>query len=407
MVEPTQAVLNAFPSSAYAAELKRSAAGSPFRADLEAEFGRIRLRGNRTVVRVVALLAVVLTALRGADQILNGVWTPLQTALFAAVIVASITLCTVAWSPWFEKLYLRVANVLVPLRSTIVAAALASALTREQMDAAMFLPPLVIGPFFFLGLHFRVALLTAGVSIAAYVVSAWMCGMDTALLLRTALNMLLWGGASAVVARHLEREARRSFLERRLIEEVAQHDPLTGLKNRRIFDERLGQLWRESAAARQPLAVLLIDVDHFKDYNDRYGHQAGDRALRKVAQTLLSFVTGPRDFIGRYGGEEFAVVLHDCDAPSAEALAQRMRSAVGELSLDHDGQGSSSSVTISVGVASVLPSIHRRSHGAVQLADQALYDAKINGRNRVVVMDRLAHDLLETGVFTKVSNARG
>lgn len=406
MRESFKAVLNAFPSSAYAAEIERGMAGQPFRPDLEAEFTRTRLRGHRTVVRVVATLSVVLGALRGADQILHDAWTTLQLSLFFVSFAASLALCVVAWGPWFERAYLRVANVVVPPRSMVVAVVAAGALAQGQVEASMFLPLLVIGPFFFLGLSFRSAFVTVALTCVAYVAAALSFGLAVPLLLRTLLHMLLWGGASAVVARHLEHESRRSFLERRLIAELAQHDPLTGLKNRRVFDQHLEQLWTDTAAGRQTMAVLLIDVDHFKAYNDRYGHQAGDRALRRVAQALLPFVTGPRDIVGRYGGEEFAVVLCDSDAEEAEDLAQKMRRAVSELVFEHEGQKANSSVTISIGVAAVVPNLGRHSRGALQLADQALYDAKLRGRNRVVVMDQSAHDLLKTGVFTKVSTGR-
>jgi diguanylate cyclase (GGDEF)-like protein len=219
------------------------------------------------------------------------------------------------------------------------------------------------------------------------------------------LHLLLGVAAASIVARHLEQESRRSFLERHLIAELAQHDPLTGLKNRRVFDEHLESLWKQAVAEMRSMAVLLVDVDHFKAYNDLHGHQAGDRALRRVAQALLALVTGPRDVIGRYGGEEFAVILYDADAETAETLAQRMLRAVSELKLEDDAHRAGASVTISIGVAAVEPSRERRSRGALQLADQALYEAKVRGRNRVIVMDQAAHRLLQTGVFAKISSA--
>ncbi len=150
----------------------------------------------------------------------------------------------------------------------------------------------------------------------------------------------------------------------------------------------------------------MIDIDHFKAYNDWAGHQAGDQTLRRVAQTLQAFVTRPLDVLARYGGEEFALVSYDVDSAEAESLAEQMRIAVGALAIEHEGAASRRSVTISVGVAVVQPSAERRSRGALQLADQALYEAKVRGRNRVELLDDVAHRLLVTGVFSKYALAR-
>jgi diguanylate cyclase (GGDEF)-like protein len=150
----------------------------------------------------------------------------------------------------------------------------------------------------------------------------------------------------------------------------------------------------------------MVDIDHFKAYNDWAGHQAGDETLRRVAQTLQAFVTRPLDVLARYGGEEFALVAYDIDSIEAESLAERMRFAVGALAIKHDGSTAGGSVTISVGVAVVQPSAERRSRGALQLADQALYEAKVRGRNRVELLDDVAHRLLVTGVFAKHSLGR-
>ena len=141
--------------------------------------------------------------------------------------------------------------------------------------------------------------------------------------------LLVVAAACGVVARTFERTARTSFLESHLITELAQRDALTGLMNRRVFDEHLEKLWERGVAERCSIGIVLIDVDHFKAYNDRYGHQAGDTALRRVAETLQALVTRPTDLLARYGGEEFAVLLYAVDGFEAETLADRMRLAVG------------------------------------------------------------------------------
>ena len=117
-------------------------------------------------------------------------------------------------------------------------------------------------------------------------------------------------------------------------------------------------------------------------------------------------MTRPLDVLARYGGEEFALVAYDIDSSEAESLAERMRFAVGALAIKHEGSTAGGSVTISVGVAVVQPSTERRSRGALQLADQALYEAKVRGRNRVELLDDMAHRLLVTGVFAKLALGR-
>jgi diguanylate cyclase (GGDEF)-like protein len=189
--------------------------------------------------------------------------------------------------------------------------------------------------------------------------------------------------------------------------ELAQNDALTGVKNRRVFDEQLERLWQRAVDEQRSIAILLLDVDHFKAYNDRYGHQAGDHALRHVAQVLQRIVTRSQDLVARYGGEEFAVLLYDVDTVEAGKLAEHMRKAVIGLKLEHRDSRAGQVVTISIGVAVVEPSADRRSRGALQLADEALYQAKTRGRNRVEVLDPSAHAGLETGVFAKGTSLGG
>jgi diguanylate cyclase (GGDEF)-like protein len=367
---------------------------------LEAEYVGRQLAQNRTLIRAAALLALVLAAARGTEQIVAGAWTPLQLGQFAAVLVASIALAAVACGPWIARLYLPVAQVLGPLRNMLVAVTVAGVAAMGQVEALMLLPLLVIGPFFVLGLRFRAAWVAVVFTLAAYLAAAVAFAMELPLLVRSCVLLLLLAAACTVVARQFERTARTSFLESHLITELAERDALTGLKNRRVFDEHLEKLWERAIAERSVLAILMIDVDHFKAYNDRNGHQAGDRALRRVAQTLQALVTRPTDVLARYGGEEFAVILFDVNGDEAEALAERMRRAVAALAFEQ-GRARSGVVTISAGVALVEPSNTRRSRGAVQLADQALYEAKVRGRNRIEVLDPSDHRALQTGVFSR------
>ncbi|MES1263256.1 MAG: GGDEF domain-containing protein, partial [Peristeroidobacter soli] len=192
-----------------------------------------------------------------------------------------------------------------------------------------------------------------------------------------------------------------SFLEGRLIAQLAEHDALTGAKNRRVFDEQLTRLWQQAVVDRRPLAILLIDVDHFKDYNDRYGHQAGDVALQQVAKAVQAQIHRPLDVLSRYGGEEFAALLYDIDAAQSRDIAERIRLAVSALSIEHRGSRVAQVVTISIGVAAIQPSAERGPLGALQLADEALYTAKVGGRNGVHLAAESEYSDLNTGVFVQ------
>lgn len=166
---------------------------------------------------------------------------------------------------------------------------------------------------------------------------------------------------------------------------MAQLDGLTGVANRRAFDQTLKQEWERAARANRPLALLMVDVDHFKKYNDGYGHQAGDECLKQVAQILRGALERPGDFAARYGGEEFALILPDTDAAGARGVAKRMRDAVHERAIAHAYSPTASHVTFSVGVAAVVPLHGVPAEILVTNADKALYRAKDEGRDRAVV----------------------
>ncbi|NML26811.1 sensor domain-containing diguanylate cyclase [Zoogloea dura] len=182
-----------------------------------------------------------------------------------------------------------------------------------------------------------------------------------------------------VAARTAELEEANLELARR-----SDTDGLTGLANRRCFDEALqGELSR-ACRARRPLALIMIDVDHFKQYNDYYGHLAGDDCLRRVAAVLEAGVHRPGDLCARYGGEEFAVIAASSDAAGMAVLAERLRAGVEQLEIPHAGSPCGV-VTASFGVAVLVPDSNKVAERLIRLADEALYEAKEQGRNRVVM----------------------
>ncbi|WP_299490139.1 diguanylate cyclase [Acaryochloris sp. IP29b_bin.137] len=166
---------------------------------------------------------------------------------------------------------------------------------------------------------------------------------------------------------------------------LAHLDSLTELANRRCFDQVLEQEWRRMERQQRPLALMMCDVDYFKRFNDSYGHQAGDRCLQKIAHAINANVRRTGDLATRYGGEEFAVIMPNTDHRQACIVAEKVQRAMLDLEIEHCQSEIADHVTLSIGVASTIPQpIYHPTH-LVQVADTALYEAKVNGRNQIIV----------------------
>jgi diguanylate cyclase (GGDEF)-like protein len=163
------------------------------------------------------------------------------------------------------------------------------------------------------------------------------------------------------------------------LQRLSYIDGLTNIANRRHFEEMLEVEWRRAFRAETQVALLMLDIDHFKIYNDTFGHRAGDGCLTRVAAVLDDSVQRAGDLVARYGGEEFAAILTGTDAPGATEVAERLRAAVEELGIEQGG----GVVTVSIGVASGLPGEVASPEALLSAADTALYEAKRAGRNRV------------------------
>src|SRR5581483_893013 len=168
------------------------------------------------------------------------------------------------------------------------------------------------------------------------------------------------------------------------LRELSSVDGLTGIANRRIFDETLATEWARALREARPLSLLMADIDHFKAYNDFNGHLAGDGCLKEVAATIAATVRRAGDLAARYGGEEFAVILPASDAAAAAAMAEKIRASVAALEVPHGGSPVAPVVTLSIGAATLVPARASQAAGLIAAADAALYAAKHAGRNRVV-----------------------
>jgi diguanylate cyclase (GGDEF)-like protein len=189
--------------------------------------------------------------------------------------------------------------------------------------------------------------------------------------------------AAVFLKKRLRRELARRVKAEAALARQARTDSLTGLPNRRHFDEMLSRKWRRAQRARAPVGLLMIDADHFKSYNDRFGHQAGDELLIALGRCIAANTQRATDFAARYGGDEFVVLLTGADAADPGKLGERICKAVATMTEGPSG-ALLASVTVSIGVACILPdgrAIHQDLLGA---ADRALFDAKQGAGNRVV-----------------------
>ena len=241
---------------------------------------------------------------------------------------------------------------------------------------------LIVCSFFFLGITFWRALISAAsivvfdILIAELILSSSQMRMHW-IAVSYYLLLLVIGAISRYIHEYSQRE---QFLVRQLLGWVAQHDSLTGLANRRSFDTAMRQTLLQARRDRQPLALLLLDLDDFKAYNDNLGHPAGDALIRGFAELLGRFSRRPMDLAARVGGEEFALLLFTCDAHAAQVIATQILSALADRAVAHPASTQGPHVTTSIGVAVWQPG--QTAEQLYQAADAALYEAKQAGKNR-------------------------
>ncbi|NES04860.1 MAG: diguanylate cyclase [Okeania sp. SIO2F4] len=176
-------------------------------------------------------------------------------------------------------------------------------------------------------------------------------------------------------------ERKKQELE---LNNFASIDSLTGISNRRIFDQTLGKEWQTCQREKQPLALIIMDIDYFKKYNDYYGHQKGDNCLIRVAQATYKVIKRPRDLVARYGGEEFAIILPNTDRKGAMTIANMVQQQIKELAIPHERSEVSPFVSVSLGISCVIPTTESSPNTLVDMADRAMYTAKQQGRNMAI-----------------------
>ncbi len=395
--------LDNFPASPHAEELRHEPLRLAFAGELEDAYRLSHLEKVRRRAQVWTTLGVALSVVFTAREVAALGWSS-TTGLMHLLLIApaSFALAWLVFSTHYTRVYLRLASVFAPLIGITVGFFSARAVGNGAAEELVLLALLTIAIFFLLGLLFRPAVFAAAVTLVAFGASAWIIGVPTFLLLKDTMLIAVTAVLAGVICWDVEQSYRRRFLEEALIAQLAERDPLTGLKNRRAFDEHYLRLWQQSQRKEGcAIGFLYIDVDHFKRYNDEYGHQSGDSALRKVADVAKDCARRPLDIAARLGGEEFAVVLYDVSHAHVIDVAERLKLGVEMLGIVHRGSDHSQRLTVSIGVAVAQPRIGRSPAGLIQMADEALYKAKGNGRNCVVVEGDTEYASLVTGTYRR------
>jgi diguanylate cyclase (GGDEF)-like protein len=316
-----------------------------------------------------------------------GVACPALVLILAATVIPELQ----RHYQWIAATAVIVTGMSVMIMSGIAAAA---GVPQFQMGDVL----VVVYATLFLGLLSRAVIVVAVALMAAFVGVGWYLGLPSDHLIFASCVVFATTLMSVLSALRMERLLRANFIENRLLNDIAERDGLTGLYNRRMFDTLTSRLWLQAQRNQEPLQIILVDIDHFKAYNDLYGHQAGDNCIRRVASIIARAAKRPFDFCARYGGEEFALVLYAPSGADATALPEQIRRDTMALDIPHAHAEAAPMLTVSIGSATAQPDTKRSLAGLIQTADEALYRAKQLGRNRVLHVDTAESDT-PTGAF--------
>lgn len=371
-------------------ELRRGFPVLHFESALESAYRDEQFRASLKYLRInLALLVVLVLAIVQVDRLVIpelGARVP-NFARLGVMVPVLITALGLSFLREAHVWYPRVMTGLMTVALMAIAwiGMLAWSMGEDRLFVRLVIATIAL--YFVLGLRFHLALVANLASIVFYLGSAIVWGMPAVELAQFTAMLLMTSMICAAGAYNLEHARRTAWLEGRLLAEIALRDGLTGIHNRRRLDEHLLRAWQQCLREHKPIALLFADIDFFKAYNDRYGHQAGDEALKAVAAVLARFGRRPLDMAARFGGEEFAVVLFDTGPEHAFNTAGEIIRAVRGLGITHTSSTAASVLTISVGVACVVPAESRSCDRLLRLADQALYVAKNDGRNRAHLLE--------------------
>jgi diguanylate cyclase (GGDEF)-like protein len=344
----------------------------------EAHLVRIRLAGYLAILLFALFILIDVTTLP------RDVWVWTASIRIGLILVFAAAIWIGYHSNW-QRAY-RGALLIGSLAGTLGTAVIIGVALRHGY--AIPYEGILLAPSFLhliVCLPWRRALLANAITLLAFVALELALRPDP----QTRLYHIIFMCAATAIAAYggyfLEYTMRTTFLVHALLNELAERDGLTGLYNRRTLNSHLERVWRQGIRDGSGLAIAMIDVDHFKRYNDRYGHAQGDAALKAVADVIASQARRPLDLAARYGGEEFVVVWYHPAPQELAHMGEQLRASVRALGLQH-ADGENGGLSVSVGIASMVPIAGQCSAELLQVADAALFQAKDQGRDRVVAL---------------------
>ena len=356
-----------------------------FPPELEAEYLGFHAQRLLPLLRkAIAMVPVLYVLLFGLDAALGQrLQTPLALGLsFGLGLPSGLLLLWLLGAPERRLIAMRLAPWCNLVQGFIIIALCADSVRRGLSNHYELLSLVFAYTFFLGGLQPQLAPLVAAVQIAAYLgVISW-AGMPMETLAWQVYYLVSLAALGTLGSVMLDRAQRRFWLQNLLTTEQSISDGLTGLHNHRHLKEQGDIVLRHAARELRSVALLLIDVDYFKAYNDSQGHLAGDDCLKRIGMVIEATGRRPLDVAARYGGEEFAVLMYDCLEPQAQRRAEELRQEIMNLGIAHPGSPLGV-ISVSAGVSAGVPAMSAQLETFTRMADLALYQAKARGRNRV------------------------
>ena len=376
-----------------------------FAPEAEAEFQsylvqRSLARARWATAIYLALVAVVTAINMRGDMapLTDALQQPIYLLRLGVACPALVLILAATVLPELQRHYqwITATAVIVTGMSVMAISGIAAAAGRPEFQMGDVL--VVVYATLFLGLLFRAVMIVATALMLSFIGIGWYLGVSTEHLIFASSVVFATTLMSVLSALRMERLLRANFIENRLLNDIAERDGLSGLYNRRMFDNLTTRLWLQAQRNQDALQVILVDIDQFKAYNDLYGHQAGDNCIRRVASIIARAAKRPFDFCARYGGEEFALVLYAPSGNDPTSLPEQIRRDIMALDIPHANADGTRMLTVSIGSATAQSDTKRSLAGLIQTADEALYRAKKLGRNRVLHVDSAESDT-PTGAF--------
>ena len=379
-------LLTSASDSKYRAAFERGHRWLRFSPDVEREFQEFYTDAHLLRIRLAGYLAIVVFSVFVVLDLATlpervSAWTAgIRVAL---ILVFAVGIGATFVSRW-RRAYLRFVFVATLTGALGTVAVIGVALRQDYeipYEGILLVPSFL---HLIVCLQWRSALLANAITLAAFIALEFAFRLDPQVRLYHIVFMCAASAIAAYAGYFLEYSTRTTFLVHSMFNEMAERDCLTGLSNRRTLNSHLGRVWGQGLRDGRNVTVVMIDVDHFKRYNDRYGHAQGDKALRAVADVIASHARRPLDLAARYGGEEFVLVWYHPDPGELVHMGERLRAGVEALAMEHDAS-EHGKLSISVGIASMPPGPDQSSDDLMRAADMALFQAKAQGRNQVVV----------------------